>query len=58
MARMADDLIVMDGGNVIEAGDVTMLDGGLHHPRAIALAAASRLDAPAKADAAGQQRHR
>ena len=49
MARMADDLIVMDGGNVIEAGDVTMLDGGLHHPRAIALAAASRLDAPAKA---------
>lgn len=53
MARMADDLIVMDGGNVIEAGDVTMLDGGLHHPRAIALAAASRLDAPAKADAAG-----
>ena len=51
MARMADDLIVMDGGKVIDAGGVTILDGGLRHPRAIALAAASRLDAPAKAAA-------
>ena len=33
MARMADDLIVMDGGNVIDAGGVTMLDGGLHVTR-------------------------
>ena len=52
MARMADDLIVMDGGRVIEAGAVSILDGGLQHPRAIALAAASRLDAAASADAA------
>lgn len=41
MARLADDLIIMQDGEAVERGKVTMLRGKLRHPHARALVAAA-----------------
>lgn len=41
IARMADDIIIMQDGKAVERGSVAMLAGGLTHPHAIALAEAA-----------------
>lgn len=53
MARMADELIIMDSGAVIEQGDITILGKNLSHPKAVAMAEASRQGNPAPAVSPG-----
>ena len=42
MARMADDLLIMHDGALVETGPVSILDNSLSHPHARALVDASR----------------